>query len=69
VDPALEELEVDPNGYRGPYLVLHDKLVDEQVRQDALRRRLCWSRPVRCSSSAFGHMSRKERDVVLAAIT
>lgn len=34
VDPVLEELEVDPNGYRGPYLVLHDKLVDEQVRQE-----------------------------------
>ncbi|MGW8556608.1 hypothetical protein [Streptomyces tubercidicus] len=69
VDPVLEELKVDPNGYWGPYLVLHDKLVDEQVRQERVAAEALLVKARSLFEQRFGHMSRKERDVVLAAIT
>ncbi|MFF9409901.1 hypothetical protein ACF1B0_30910 [Streptomyces anandii] len=69
VDPVLEELKVDPNGYWGPYRVLHDKLVDEQVRQERVAAEALLVKARSLFEQRFGHMSRKERDVVLAAIT
>ncbi|GHE93004.1 hypothetical protein E5082_28620 [Streptomyces griseoluteus] len=69
VDPVLEELEVDPNSYWGPYLVLHDKLVDEQVRQERVAAEALLVKARSLFEQRFGHMSPKERDVVLAAIT
>jgi hypothetical protein len=69
VDPVLEELKVDPKGYWGPYLVLHDKLVDEQVRQERVAAEALLVRARSVFEQRFGHMSRKEREVVLAAIT
>ncbi|MFG2515503.1 hypothetical protein [Streptomyces sp. NPDC048584] len=69
VDPVLEELKVDPNSYWGPYLVLHDKLVDEQVRQERVAVEALLIKARSLFEQRFGHMSRKERDVVLAAIT
>lgn len=69
VDPVLEELKVDPNGYWGPYRVLHDKLVDEQVRQERVAAEALLVKARSMFEQRFGHMSRKERDVVLAAIT
>ncbi|WP_405535984.1 hypothetical protein OG787_20605 [Streptomyces sp. NBC_00075] len=69
VDPVLEELKVDPNSYWGPYLVLHDKLVDEQVRQERVAAEALLVKARSLFEQRFGHMSPKERDVVLAAIT
>ncbi|MGQ4453714.1 hypothetical protein [[Kitasatospora] papulosa] len=69
VDPVLEELKVDPNGYWGPYLVLHDKLVDEQVRQERIAAEALLVKARSLFEQRFGHMSSKERVVVLAAIT
>lgn len=69
VDPVLEELKVDPKSYWGPYLVLHDKLVDEQVRQERVAAEALLVKARSVFEQRFGHMSRKERDVVLAATT
>ncbi|MCF2132218.1 hypothetical protein L1I79_38270 [Strepomyces sp. STD 3.1] len=69
VDPVLEELKVDPNSYWGPYLLLHDKLVDEQVRRERVAAEALLIKARSLFEQRFGHMSRKERDVVLAAIT
>ncbi|MFJ9756650.1 hypothetical protein [Streptomyces sp. NPDC101149] len=69
VDPILEELKVDPNSYWGPYLVLHDKLVEEQVRQERVAAEALLVKARSLFEQRFGHMSHKERDVVLAAIT
>lgn len=69
VDPVLEELKVDPKCYWGPYLVLHDKLVDEQVRQERVAAEALLVKARSVFELRFGHMSRKEREVVLAAIT
>ncbi|MFD9211792.1 hypothetical protein ACFVY9_01495 [Streptomyces sp. NPDC059544] len=69
VDPVLEELKVDPNSYWGPYLVLHNKLVDEQVRQERVAAEALLVKARSLFEQRFGHMSPKERDVVLAAIT
>lgn len=69
VDPVLEELKIDPNSYWGPYLVLHDKLVDEQVRQERVAAEALLVKARSLFEQRFGHMSPKERDVVLAAIT
>ncbi len=69
VDPVLEELEVDPTGYWGPYLVLHNKLVDEQVRQERVAAEALLVKARLLFQQRFGHMSGTERDVVLAAIT
>ncbi|MFD4395553.1 hypothetical protein [Kitasatospora sp. NPDC058478] len=69
VDPVLEELKIAPTGYWGPYLVLHDKLVDEQVRQERVAAEALLVKARAVFEQRFGHMSRKERDVVLAAIT
>ncbi|MEU4116499.1 hypothetical protein AB0F71_18650 [Kitasatospora sp. NPDC028055] len=69
VDPVLEELKIEPTGYWGPYLVLHDKLVDEQVRQERVAAEALLVKARAMFEQRFGHLSRKERDVVLAAIT
>ncbi|MGW5419762.1 hypothetical protein [Streptomyces sp. NPDC003943] len=69
VDPVLEELKIDPNGYWGPYLVLHHKLVDEQVRKERVAAEALLVKARAMFEQRFGHMSRKERDVVLGAIT
>lgn len=69
IDPVLEELKVDPNSYWGPYLVLHDKLVDEQVRQERVAAEALLAKARSLFEQRFGHMSPKERVVVLAAIT
>ncbi|MFF4963260.1 hypothetical protein ACFY2Z_41070 [Streptomyces sp. NPDC001222] len=69
VDPVLEELKVDPNSYWGPYLVLHDKLIDEQVRKERVATEALLIKARSLFEQRFGHMSRNERDVVLAAIT
>ncbi len=69
VDPVLEELKVDPNSYWGPYLALHDKLVDEQVRQERVAAEALLVKARSLFKERFGHISPKERDVVLAAIT
>ncbi|MEU8789739.1 hypothetical protein [Streptomyces sp. NPDC048643] len=69
VDPVLEELKVDPISYWGPYLLLHDKLVDEQVRLERVAAEALLIKARSLCEQRFGHMSPKERDVVLAAIT
>ncbi|MEU8927883.1 hypothetical protein AB0D10_44470 [Kitasatospora sp. NPDC048545] len=69
VDPILEELKIEPSGYWGPYLVLHDKLVDEQVRRERITAEALLVKARAMFAQRFGHMSGKERDVVLAAIT
>ncbi|MFE9481224.1 hypothetical protein ACFYNM_21785 [Streptomyces spororaveus] len=69
VDPVLEELKVDPNGYWGPYLVLHHKLVEEQVRQERVTAEALLVKARAMFEQRFGHMSGTEREVVLAAIT
>ncbi|KNE82407.1 hypothetical protein ADZ36_11210 [Streptomyces fradiae] len=69
VDPVLEELKVDPNSYWGPYLGLHDKLVDEQVRQERVAVESLLVKARSLFEQRFGHMSPTEREVVLAAIT
>ncbi|WP_406407113.1 hypothetical protein [Streptomyces sp. NBC_01643] len=69
VDPVLEELKVDPTNYWGPYVVLHDKLVEKQVRQERVAAEALLVKARSLFEQRFGHMSRKERDVVLAAIT
>ncbi|MFJ3632290.1 hypothetical protein [Streptomyces sp. NPDC090112] len=69
VDPVLEELKIDPNGYWGPYLGLHHKLVDEQVRQERVAAEALLVKARAMFEQRFGHMSSKEREVVLAAIT
>ncbi|MFG2546959.1 hypothetical protein ACGFOM_31475 [Streptomyces sp. NPDC048594] len=69
VDPVLEELKIESNSYWGPYLVLHDKLVDEQVRQERVTAEALLVKARSLFKQRFGHMSPKERDVVLAAIT
>ncbi|WP_240362136.1 MULTISPECIES: hypothetical protein [unclassified Streptomyces] len=69
VDPVLEELTVHPNGYWGPYRVLHDNLVDEQVREERVAAEALLVKTRSMFERHFGHMARKERDVVLAATT
>ncbi|MEU9235137.1 hypothetical protein [Streptomyces subrutilus] len=69
VDPVLEELKVDANGYWGPYFALHHKLVGEQVRKERVAAEALLVKARAVFEQRFGHMSRKERDVVLAAIT
>lgn len=69
VDPVLEELKIDPAGYWGTYLVLHHKLVDEQVRQERVAAEALLVKARAMFEQRFGHMSGKEREVVLAAIT
>ncbi|WP_236652290.1 hypothetical protein [Streptacidiphilus neutrinimicus] len=69
IDPVLEELDIDPSTYWGPYLVLHDKLVDEQVRQERVRAEALLTRARAVFAQRFEHMASKERDVVLAALT
>jgi hypothetical protein len=69
IDPVLEELKVEPAAYWGPYLVLHDKLIDEQVKAERV---LIESKLVRARAvfqQRFGHLSSKEQEIVLAAIT
>lgn len=68
-DPILEELAVDPISYWGPYRVLHDKLVDEQVRQERVAAEALLVKARSLFEQRFGHMPRRERDVVLASIT
>ncbi|MGX1268288.1 hypothetical protein [Streptomyces phaeoluteigriseus] len=68
-DPVLAELQADPVSYWGPYLVLHDKLVDEQVRQERVAAEALLVKARSRFEQRFEHMPRKERDVVLAAIT
>ncbi|MGW4102081.1 hypothetical protein [Streptomyces sp. NPDC004976] len=68
VDPVLEELKVDPNSYWGPYLLLHDKLVEEQVRQERVAAEALLIKARSLFEQRFGHLSCKEREVVLAAI-
>ncbi|MET8706220.1 hypothetical protein [Streptomyces californicus] len=68
-DPILEELKIDPETYWGPYRALHDRLIEEQVKQTRVdvetmlvnARSIFWQR--------FGHLSDSERKVVLATIT
>lgn len=69
VDPVLEEMAVDTNEYWGPYLVLHDKLIDEQVKAERvlLEGKLVKARAI--FKQRFGHLSEKEREVVIATIT
>jgi hypothetical protein len=69
IDPVLEELKIAPDDYWGTYLVLHDKLIDEQVKAERvlLEGKLVKARAV--FEQRFGHLSDKEREVVLAAIT
>ncbi|MFE9765058.1 hypothetical protein ACFYPC_11075 [Streptomyces sp. NPDC005808] len=69
VDPVLEELKVDANSYWGRYLALHDKLVEKQVRQERVAAEALLVKARSLFEQRFGHMSPKERDVVLAAIT
>ncbi|WP_030331030.1 hypothetical protein [Streptomyces sp. NRRL B-1381] len=69
IDPVLEELKVDPNSYWGPYLVLHDKLVDQQVRQERVAAEALLVKARSLFEKRYGHISPRERDVVLAAIT
>jgi hypothetical protein len=68
-DPILEELKVDPVSYWGPYRVLHDKLVDEQVRQERVAAEALLVKARSLFEQRFGHMPHRERDVVLATIT
>ncbi|AIV33808.1 hypothetical protein NI25_10120 [Streptomyces sp. CCM_MD2014] len=69
VDPVLKELKLEPANYWGPYLILHDKLVDEQVRQERVAAEALLVKARSLFKQRFGHMSPEERDVVLAAIT
>src|SRR5690349_2278856 len=69
VDPVLEELTVHPNGYWGLYRVLHDNLVDEQVREERVAAEALLVKARSMFEWRFGYMARKERDLVLAATT
>ncbi|MFF2132433.1 hypothetical protein ACFVW1_45285 [Streptomyces olivochromogenes] len=59
VDPVLEELKVDPNSYWGPYLVLHEKRVDEQVRQERVAAEALLVKARSLFDQRFRHMSRR----------
>jgi len=69
VDPVLEELKIEQPSYWGPYLVLHDKLVDEQVRQERVTVEALLIKARAMFKQRFGHLSDKKRDMVLTAIT
>lgn len=68
-DPVLEELRVDPNTFWGPYSVLHDKLVDTQVRQERVAAEALLVKARARFNQKFGHLLSGDRDAVLAAIT
>jgi hypothetical protein len=68
-DPVLEELKIDPDAYWGPYRALHDRLIEEQVRQTRIDVETMLVKARSIFQQRFGHLSESERKVVLATIT
>ncbi|WP_202468935.1 hypothetical protein [Streptomyces sp. SID2888] len=69
IDPLLTELKIDPHSYWGSYLPLHDKLIEERVREARIRLegKLAQARVV--FEQRYGHLASKDREIVLATVT
>ncbi|WP_331751512.1 hypothetical protein OID55_42175 (plasmid) [Streptomyces sp. NBC_00715] len=69
IDPLLTELKIDPPSYWGSYLPLHDKLIEERVREARIRLegKLAQARVV--FEQRYGHLASKDREIVLATVT
>lgn len=68
IDPILRELKIDSAVYWAPYEDLHDRLIEERVAEARiqLESKLAQARTV--FAQRFGHLSAKEREVVLATV-
>ncbi|MEY2233531.1 hypothetical protein [Streptomyces sp. BF23-19] len=69
IDPLLSELQIDPKTYWGDDKQLHDMLIAKHVEEAliGLESKLVKARAV--FAQRYGHLSPKEREVVLATIT
>ncbi|MFD5510792.1 hypothetical protein ACFWIB_23890 [Streptomyces sp. NPDC127051] len=69
IDPLLSELQIDPKTYWGDYGQLHDMLIAKHIEEALidLESKLVKARAI--FAQRYGHLSPKEREVVLATIT